>query len=61
MCSETWHLLVFPVIFFGVMILCMFFSRRKGGRFCGSSFVDRFSHEERIRRMEEELRRLKSR
>jgi hypothetical protein len=62
MYAETWHWMVFPIVFFGMMILCMALSRRRnGGWCCGSSFADRFSHDERIRRMEEEIKRLKGR
>jgi len=62
MCGETWHWMIFPMVFFGLMFLCMVVSRRRrGGWCCGPSFADRFSHEERISRMEEELRRLKKR
>jgi hypothetical protein len=62
MCGETWYWIVFPMIFLGMMILCMFVSRRrKGGWCCGSAFADRSSHEGRISRVEEELRNLKNR
>jgi len=57
--SYFW--IIFPLIFFGMMILCMIFSRRRGRRFCCSPFDNRYDYRERIRKLEDEIERLKGR
>ena len=54
MCSEMSFWWVFPLFFFGMMIFCMAFFGRRGRR-----FDEKYSRDERIRRMEEEIKKLK--
>jgi hypothetical protein len=56
---ESWFWLICPLMFFGMMVLCAIFSRRRGRRPYCLPFGYRYSHDERIRRMEEEIERLK--
>jgi len=61
MFDDTWLWLIFPAIGFGMMILCMVLSMtRRGGWFCCSPFDGRHSQEERIRKLEQEIQRLRS-
>jgi len=59
MCAITGLWWICPLVFFGIMILCMIFFRRRGGWTCYPAFNDRYSDNERIRRLEEETQRLK--
>lgn len=59
MIAETWLWLIFPLLFFGMMIFCMVFFRRRGRWTCCMPFTDRPSNDERIRQLEREVRRLK--
>lgn len=56
---ESWLWLICPLVFFGMMVLCFVFNRKSGYWSCCSPRDDRYSNDERIRRMEEEIRRLK--
>ena len=58
---EPWIWLICPLFFFGMMILCMLFSRRRGGWSCCFPSEYRDSHSQRIRKLEDEIRRLKER
>lgn len=59
MCHEPSLWIIFPLIFFGMMILFMIFSRRRGRRFCCYPSDDRYAQRERIRKLEEEIEKLK--
>ena len=59
MCGEPTFWIIFPLLFFGMMILCLVFSRRRGRWSCCSPYDGRYSNTERIRQLEEEIRRLK--
>jgi len=56
---ESWIWLICPLMFFGMMLLCVIFRRRRRGWFCCSPFYERDTREERIGRLEEEIKRLK--
>jgi hypothetical protein len=56
--SYFW--IIFPLIFFGMMILCMIFSRRRGRWSCFSPFDSRYYYRERIKKLEDEIERLKN-
>jgi hypothetical protein len=51
--------IIFPLIFFGIMILCMIFSRRRGRWSCCSPLNSRYNYQDRIRKLEDEITRLK--
>jgi hypothetical protein len=51
--------IIFPLIFLGMMILCMIFSKRRGRWFCCSPFDDRHDYRDRIRKLEDEIKRLR--
>jgi hypothetical protein len=57
--SHFW--IIFPLIFFGLMILCMVFSRRRGSWSRCSPFDDRDDYRDRVRKLEDEVKRLKGR
>lgn len=60
MYGDTWIWLVFPAIALGMMILCrVLFRTRRGGWSCCSPFGGRYSQEERFRKLEEEIQRLR--
>jgi hypothetical protein len=59
MSAETLDWLICPLFFIGMMILCMIFSRRKGRRFCCFPSDNRSDNRERIRKLEDEIERLK--
>lgn len=58
---DSWIWLVWPLMFLGMMVFCVIFSRRRGRWSCCSSFGDRHSRDEQIKRLEEEIKRLKGR
>jgi hypothetical protein len=51
--------IIFPLIFLGMIILCMIFSKRRGRWFCCSPFDDRYDYRDRIRKLEDEIKRLR--
>ena len=59
MCSFPYLWMVFPLFFFGMMILCMILSRRKGRWSCCSPYNDRYDYRDRIKELEDEVERLK--
>lgn len=59
MCIESWLWLIFPVIFLGMMVLCVSRAGKRGRRFCCTPFGYRYARDDRIRRLEDEIRRLK--
>ncbi len=59
MCHEPSLWIIFPLIFFGMMILFMIFSRRRGRWSCCSPFDNRHNYRDRIRELENEIERLK--
>lgn len=61
MCGDSFLWLLFPLMFFGMMIVCMIFFRRRGRWFCCTPYYDRSSDRERIRKLEDEIRNLKGR
>jgi hypothetical protein len=61
MCGEHFWWILFPLMFLGMMILCAIFSRRRGGWSCCSPWDNRYSSNERIRKLEEEIDQLKRR
>lgn len=59
---HGWYLwMIFPLIFFGMMVLCMIFASRRGRWFCRFPFDDRYDYSDRIRKLEDEIERLKDR
>jgi hypothetical protein len=54
---DSWFWLICPIAFFGVMALCMIFSRRRGHWSCCSPFDNRSSYDDRLRKLEDEMRR----
>ncbi len=58
MCEFPHFWIIFPLFFFGMMILCAIVSRR-GGRWSCCSPNSRDDYRERIRNLEDEIRRLK--
>lgn len=57
--SYFW--VIFPMIFFGMMILCMILSGRRGRWFCCFPSDRRHDYRERIRELEDEIERIKGR
>lgn len=51
--------IIFPMMFLGILILCLIFSRRRRSWSCCFPWDDRYSNSERIRKLEEEMQRLK--
>lgn len=51
--------LICPLMFLGMMALCVILSRRRGRRFYCRPFGYIRSDDERIRRLEDEIRRMK--
>lgn len=61
MFCESHFWIIFPLMFLGMMILCMKLSRRRGRRFCCYPTDDRHDYGNRIRKLEDEILRLKGR
>ena len=59
MCAETGLWWVWSLLFFALMILCMLVFGKRGRWLCCSPFEYRNSRGEYIRRLEEEIKRLK--
>jgi hypothetical protein len=55
--SHSW--IIFPLVFFGIMILCMVFSRRRGRWSCHFPYDRRYDYRDRIRKLEDEIERLR--
>ncbi|UCC78276.1 MAG: hypothetical protein JSW64_08280 [Candidatus Zixiibacteriota bacterium] len=55
--SFLW--IIFPVIFFGMMILGIIFSGRRGRWFCCFPPDNRYDYRDRISKLEDEIERLK--
>lgn len=59
MCGFPYLWMIFPLFFFGMIILCMIFSRRKGRWSCCTPYHDRYDVNDRIKELEDEIERLK--
>jgi len=59
MCMESGMWLIGPLMFLGIIILCMVFSRRRGRWSCCSPLNSRSHHSDRIGKLEEEIQKLK--
>jgi hypothetical protein len=59
MCGYPYLWIIFPLFFFGMMIFCMIFSRRRGGWSCCNPYNGRYYHRDRIKELENEIEKLK--
>ena len=58
MCGIS-HFWIFPILFIGMMIIGMILSRRRDRWSCWFPYNGRYDYRDRIRRLEEEIERLK--
>jgi hypothetical protein len=59
MCGIPFFWVIFPLMFIGMMILFMIFSGRRARWYRCFPFDDRYNYGERIRKLEDEIQRLK--
>lgn len=59
MCGFPFLWIIFPLLFIGMMIICMIFSRRRGRWSCFYPYGGRYDYRDRIRELENEIEKLK--
>lgn len=59
MCGFPYLWMIVPLFFFGIMIFCMIFFRRRGDWSCCYPYDSRNDYRGRIRELEDEIEKLK--